>query len=216
MVDRSVEKLDTLVIHARERPSLKISGLNGPMKIILFAAVMSVSVTAFGQSVSLAPINFQISASHALSKFEDAISHPEDVLRRFRPAGVRVSNKYISRNEITFTATKTVLVVSKSVNVRGVFDSQEVGRGCAASEKGYMLSMHFQGSDRLVTDNVREMRALVCLRENSNSNISGKVRAQIIKGSRYSSTLGPMAINLIRDQVSPLISALTEEIRSMR
>jgi hypothetical protein len=186
------------------------------MKKILMSVVMLFTVTAFGQSVPLSPVNFQISADHALSKFEEAISHPEDVLRRFRPAGVRVSNKQVSSNEISFTATKTVLVISKSVYVHGVFESNEVIRGCTRSENGYLLRMHFESSSRLVTDNVQELRALVCLREVSSSKISGQVRAQIIKGSRYSTTLGPMAINLIRDQVSPLLSALNEEIRSMR
>lgn len=186
------------------------------MKTILMFVVLSISTTAFGQSIPIAPVSFQISADHALSKFDQAISHPEDVLRRFRPAGVKVSNRNVSHNEISFTATKTVLVVSKSVYVHGVFESNEVSRGCSRNEKGYLLRMHFEGSSRLVTDNVQELRALVCLRENSVSKISGQVRAQIIKGSRYSGTLGPMAVSLIKDQVDPLLNALTEEIRSMR
>ena len=177
---------------------------------------MSISLSAFGQSIQLAPVNFQINAVHALSKFEDAVSHPEDVLRRFRPAGVKVSNKQVSQNEISFTATKTVFVVTKSIYVHGVFESNELSRGCGRDEKGFLLRMHFESSHRLVTDNVQELRAVVCLREISDSKITGQVRAQIVKGARYSSTLGPMAVNLIRDQVAPLLTAVTEEIRSMR
>lgn len=181
----------------------------------MLALILS-TVTAFAQSIPMAPVNFQVNSDQALSKFEAAISHPEDVLRRFRPAGVKISNKQVSGNEISFTATKTVLLISKSVYVHGVFESNEVSRGCSRDEKAYNLRMHFPSSSRLVTDNVQELRALVCLRENSSSNISGQVRAQIIKGSRYSNTLGPMAVNLIKDQVAPLLRALTEEIKSMR
>jgi hypothetical protein len=177
---------------------------------------MFISLSAFGQSVALPPVNFQVNADHALSKFEDAILHPEDVLQRFRPAGVRVSNKHVAQNEISFVATKTVLLVTKSIYVHGVFESREFNRGCSGNEKSFLLRMHFESSHWVVTDNVQELRAIVCLRENSNTNISGQVRAQIIKGRKYSNTFGPIAISLIKDQVNPLLTALTEEIRSMR
>ncbi len=173
--------------------------------------VLSLSYSAFaGQSVQLAPINFQVSASDALSKFEQVVSQPENLLRRYKPVGVKISNKQVAGNEVSFTATKTVLFVSKSLNVHGIFESREVSRGC------YRMTMHFDSSHHLVTDNVDHLQASICLREESTSKISGVIRSQIILGSRYSRTLGPIAVNLIKDQVQPLLSALTEEIRSMR
>ncbi len=186
------------------------------MKIILIV-VLSLSTSAFArQSIGLAPVSFQVSTDHVLSKFDQVISNPESVLKRYRPVGVRVTNKRVAGNEISFTAIKTVLLISKSVYVHGILETREVGRGCGRSERAYSLKMRFESSDRLVTDNVDELRALLCLRENSDTNVSGQIRPELITGDRYSRTLGPLAINLIKDQVSPLLNALTEEIRSMR
>lgn len=186
------------------------------MKTIYLLLGLMLSSSVFAQAIQLAPVNFQVNADHALSKFDDAVNHPEDVLRRFRPDGVRVSNKQVSQNEISFYATKTVLFVTKSIYVHGIFEANEINRGCSRDEKGYLLKMHFESSHRLVTENVQELRAVVCLREISRSKITGRVNAQIIKGPKYSMTLGPMAVGLIKDQVSPLLTALTEEIKSMR
>jgi hypothetical protein len=187
------------------------------MNIVLLSLILFLSTHAFArQSIALSPINFEISAAHALSKFDQVVQNPEDILRRFRPVGVKIINKRVSQNQISFTAIKTVLVISKSVYVHGILESSEVSRGCSEDRKGYALKMRFDSSDQLVTDNVDELRALICLREESNSKISGQIRSQIITGNRYSRTIGPLAVNLIKDQVNPLLSALTEEIKSMR
>lgn len=181
------------------------------MNTILLLLVLIVSPSVFArQSMALTPISFQISAPQALSKFHDVVLNPEDILRRYRPVGVKVTNKRVSHNEISFNAIKTVLFISKSVYVHGVLESNEVSRGC------YNLKMRFESSDQLVTNNVDELKANICVREDSDSKISGQIRAQIITGDRYSRTLGPIAVNLIKDQVQPLLTAVTEEIRSMR
>jgi hypothetical protein len=151
-----------------------------------------------------------------MSKFDQVISNPERVLKRYRPVGVRVSNKRVAGNEISFTAMKTVLLISKSVYVHGILETREVNRGCGRLERAYSLKMRFESSDSLVTNNVDELRALLCLREDSDSKVSGQIRPELITGDRYSRTLGPLAINLIKNQVSPLLNALTEEIKSMR
>ncbi len=162
------------------------------------------------ESIALAPINFSISAAQALSKLDQVVNNPEGILKRFRPVGVKVSNRQVSHNEISFTAIKTVLFISKSVYVHGVLETSDVSPGC------YNLKMRFDSSDSLVTNNVDELRARLCVREDSDSKISGQIKAQIITGDRYSRTLGPIAVNLIKDQVQPLLTAVTEEIRSMR
>ncbi len=162
------------------------------------------------QSIPLSPINFSVSAAHVLSKFEQVVLQPENLLRRYRPVGVKISNKRVAGNEVSFTATKTVLVISKSVYVHGILDSHDTGHGC------YSLRMHFESSDPLVTNNVDELQAQICVREDSDSKLTAQVKSLIITGDRYSRALGPMAVNLIKDQVQPIISALTEEIKSMR
>ncbi|MBC7428177.1 MAG: hypothetical protein H7336_06170 [Bacteriovorax sp.] len=187
------------------------------MKIILLFMVLLLSLPAFArESIALPPVNFQISTGHALSKFDQAVLHPEEILKRYTPTGVKVSNKRVSQNEISFIATKTYLFISKSVLVNGILESSQVTRGCSREEVGYSLKMRFETSDNLVTDNVEALQVLICLREENQSKITGQIRSQIITGSRYSNPTGPFAVSLIKDQVSPLISAMTEAIKSMR
>ena len=181
------------------------------MNILMLCLGVLLSFPAFArQSISLTPINFQVNSTHVLSKFEEAVLNPEGILRRYKPTGVRATNKRVAGNEISFVATKTVLVISKSVYIHGILESRDAGNGC------YNLNMRFETSDRLVTDNVEQLQARICVKEDSNSKLSGQVRAQILTGNRYSRTLGPMAVNLIKDQVSPILNALTEEIKAMR
>ena len=183
---------------------------------ILMPLLLFVSVSAFArQSVTMNPINFQVSTDNGLSKFDQVVSNPERILRRYRPVGVKVSHKLVSHNEISFTATKTVLLISKSVYVHGVLETGDDIRSCSNSESGYRLRMHFASSDQLVTNNVQELRAVICVRELTATKIGGQIRPQIILADRYSKTLGPMAISLIKDQVSPMLNALTEEIKAM-
>lgn len=187
------------------------------MKTTFFALALLVSSSVFArQSIGLPPINFQVSAQNAQSKFDQVVHDPENILKRYKPVGVKITNKRVSHNEISFTAIKTVLFISKSVYVHGVLDTREVSVGCSRDERGYSLKMRFDSSDQLVTNNVDELRALICVREVSESSIAGQIRPLLIKGERYSSTLGPIAVNLIKDQVQPLLNAVTEEIRSMR
>lgn len=188
------------------------------MNKILMVAILSLSsFSAFArQSITLPTVSFQVNADYAMTKFNQVISNPEKVLKRFRPAGVKVSNKRVAGNEISFTAVKTVLLITKSVYVHGVLDISEVGRGCGKLERAYSLKMYFESSDSLVTDNVDELRAVLCLSEDSDSKVSGQIKPVLIKGERYSNTLGPIAVNLIKAQVSPILTALTEEIKSMK
>lgn len=164
----------------------------------------------------MAPINFQVSTDNGMSKLDQVVSNPERILRRYQPVGVKISNKRVSRNEISFTATKTVLLISKSVYVHGVLETGDDTRSCSQNESGYRLRMHFSSSDSLVTNNVDELRAVLCVREVNAFKIAGQIRPQIILGERYSRTLGPIAINLIKDQVSPMLDAVTSEIKGMR
>ncbi|MBC7713953.1 MAG: hypothetical protein H7177_11480 [Rhizobacter sp.] len=187
------------------------------MKKILLLMVLLLSLPAFArENIVIPPVNFQISTDHALSKFDQALLHPEEILKRYMPIGVKISNKRVTQNEISFIATKTYLFISKSILVNGILESSEVIRGCSREEVGYELKMHFESSDHLVTDNVEELQVLICLREENQSKITGQIRSQIITGSRYSYPTGPFAVSLIKDQVSPLLSAMTEAIKSMR
>lgn len=187
------------------------------MKTMMIFLLLMVAPSVFAkQSVELSPISFQVSANDALTKLEMTVLYPEGLLKRFRPAGAKISNKRVSQNVISFVATKSALFISKSVYVNGILESSVDNRTCSKEAVGYSLKMNFDTSDDLVTNNVEELQAIICLHSQSNSKLAGIVRARIIIGNNYSKALGPIAINLIKEQVSPLLNALTEEIKSLR
>jgi len=185
-------------------------------KMMIFLMLLVAPSVFANQSVELSPINFQVSADNVLSKFEQTVLYPEALLKRFQPVGAKITNKRVSQNVISFVATKSKLFISKSVYVNGILDTNEDSRSCSKGEVGYSLKMRFDSSDDLVTDNVDELQAIICLRSLSNKNLVGVAKSKIIIGNNYSSLLGPVAINLIKEQVSPLLNALTEEIKSLR
>jgi hypothetical protein len=185
-------------------------------KMMIFLLLIMAQAVFAKESVVLSPISFQVSADDALSKFEQTVLYPENLLKRFKPVGAKISNKHVSQNTINFVATKTALIFSKSVYVNGILESSEDGRACSKGDVGYVLKMHFDTSDALVTNNVEELEAVICLHSQSETTLAGIVRPRVITGNKYSSTLGPIAVNLIKAQVSPLIHALTEEIKSLR
>lgn len=185
-------------------------------KMMIFLMLLLAPVVFAKDNVELSPITFQVSANDALSKFEHTLLYPESLLKRYHPVGAKISNKRVSHNVISFVATKTILFITKSVYVNGILDTSADNQECKKEEVGYSLKMHFDSSDALVTDNVKEFEASICLKSESNTKLTGLVRSKIIIGNNYSKTKGPIAISLIKDQVAPLLNALTEEIKLMR
>ena len=135
---------------------------------------------------------------------------------RFQPVGAQISDKNVSEKMVNFIATKKLLFVSKSVYVNGVLESSADNQVCPPDDVGYILKMHFDSSDPLVINNVKGLEAILCLHSKSDSSIEGIVQSKIIIGSNYSKTFGPITINLIKEQIAPLLSALTEEVKSLR
>lgn len=185
-------------------------------KMMIFLMLLVAPSVFANQSVVLSPINFKVSTDHVLSKFNETILNPEGLLKRFIPVGAKISNKKISQNEISFIATKSALFISKSVYVNGILESSEAKDACSQADVGYSLKMHLDSSDDLVTNNVKVLEAIICLHSKSDTELTGLVRSKIIIGNNYSKALGPIAINLIKEQVSPLLNALTEEVKSLR
>ena len=187
------------------------------MKKLMIITLLTIAPSVFAkESITLSPINFQINAVDALSKVEQTVLYPEGLLKRFQPVGAKISNKKVSQNVISFVATKSVLFISKSVYVNGILDSVEDSKSCLKDGVGYKIKMSFDASDDLVTNNVEELQATICLYPQSDSKLVGNVQSKIVTGNNYSKVLGPTAVNLIKEQVSPLLNALTEEIKSLK
>lgn len=183
--------------------------------MIIFLLLLAPAIFA-KQSDELAPITFQVNTENALLKFRQTLLYPEGLLKRFAPTGAQITDKKVSQNVVSFVATKKVLAISKSVFINGILDTAEDNRICPKKEEGYKLKLLFDNSDDFIIDNVEGLEIVVCLRSQTGSKLTADFKAKIVHGNNYSSIVGPFVISLIKDQVSPLLNALSEEIRSLK
>lgn len=174
------------------------------------------SSNLFAEEMLIPTQKFQISASNVEEKIELAIKYPESTLKRFQPAGAKITNKRVSNNNISFNATKSVLMISKTVHVNGILNTEQNNRLCQKNESGYKLTLELDGSDMLITDNIDRMEANLCVSSVSKSMADIRVSSKVILGNNYSSAMGSIAADMIKLQINPLINALTEEIKAMK
>ncbi len=158
-------------------------------------------------------VKFQLQGTDVERKLEETLNAPESLLKRFSPEGAKISKKEVQNNHIKFLATKTVLLISKTVLVNGVLDANENNQGCPTGQTGQDVKFDFAGSDSLVYDNVDSLEVKLCIAK-ANANLANvTAQPKIIRGNNYSSTLGGIARDMIKAQIAPLIKALTEEIK---
>lgn len=186
------------------------------MRLILILCMFYTSAIQAAEYTSVDSIQFEIKSENITEKLERTMKNPEPLLLRFRPEGAVITRKEVSSNSMSFVATKNVLFISKSVNVKTQLDIQENSLGCGPEMVGYNFVLSVDGSDSFVTNNVDHLEAKLCVKIFNNQKIVGTVRGKIFKGHNFSRALGPVAINMIEAQVAPLIRALSEEIKLMK
>ncbi len=169
-----------------------------------------------GQRVELPSFEFEVNALGAKEKLEDALLNPDGFLERFKPTGATISDKKVFSNEVSFVATKSYLFLSKSVYVNGKLQVKKDSRNCLANFSGYNVSLKFDSSDDLISDNVQSLVADFCVKNVTDKKMVGFIYPRIFLGENYSSVVGPKVINLIKIQLPNLITAITEEISLMK
>lgn len=184
------------------------------MKKLLFLALIASTNLHAEEFFSVAPIKFQLEGANVEERLEQTLKYPEGLLGRFKSEGAKMSDKKVSQNSISFKATKTVMFISKTVFVNGVLDFTEDNKSCEKNQTGYKLILSLDGSDQLVIDNVDRLEAVVCAQTLNSKKIVGTVKGKIYKGRDYSRLVGPVAKEIIEDQLNPLLKALTEEVQS--
>lgn len=173
--------------------------------------------SAFAEEFFPVPaVKFQITSNNPIDKLTASLKYPEDLLRRYKPEGAKISNKRVSNNHISFNATKTYMLISKTVGIHGTFDANENDVGCAHNEVGFDLVFVFDGSDQLVSDNIDRLEAKLCAKEQTKTLAMAVVRTKIFKGRNYSNALGPVVKGIIEAQINPLLRALNEELQSSK
>jgi hypothetical protein len=187
------------------------------MKCLVIFSLLIFSYASFAAThFPIKEKNFEIRGADALQHLEQLLLSPSEVLNIFEPEGGEISNRQVTGNQITFTATKKVAFISKSVFVKGTLDSEFSDEICHDGEIGFKATFDLAGSDDLVFDSIDGLIAEVCLKEMNKSFVKGRVSGRLIKGHNYSRMLGGSIREVIAEQVPAFIRALEMGVKKRR
>jgi hypothetical protein len=183
-------------------------------KSLLTLTFILFSMQSFAvDSIALPNKSFDINTENAIRKLEDTIKDPHGILIRFVPAGVSVKNKSINNDQIDIVASKTVMMMTKTVHIKGALDVIPA-QTKSANEICYNIKMDFAGSDQMVTDNIDQLSMLFCATKINEGKLKVNVVSKIIKGANYSSLLGSVTSGIVQDQLQPIVIAVQKSIES--
>lgn len=175
---------------------------------ILLATCLTIQSTYAQSFFTVKEVKLNLQVKQIETKLNDTLGAPEKLLKNFTPAGAKITKKTVSNNHISFLATKSVLLISKTVLVNGVLESQENNNGCAKDEFGHDIKFDFAGSDALVYDNIDSLEVKLCTKQINENMATVTAKPRIIKGRNYSNTLGGIARDMIEAQITPLVYSL--------
>lgn len=153
-------------------------------------------------------VNFEVRSERALEKLREVSLNPKEFLINFNPEGATISGKRIYQNKVEFYATKKVLIISKTVFIKGTIEVEENDSLCPGATRGFLGTLDFAGSDELVTDNFDKMELVICATEKQSNHVVTSVKGKILIGNNYNSVIGAIAREIINQQVNPLVKAI--------
>lgn len=184
------------------------------MKLMLLLTLLTVSFSGLAQTFfPIKEQGFEIRHENALEHLEQLLLSPAEVLQIFEPSGGTITNRKVTGNQITFTATKKIAFISKSVFVKGTLDSEFSKEICQNGELGFKATFDLAGSDGIVYDSIDGLIAEMCLKEVNPSLVKGRVAGRLIKGRDYSRMLGGSIREVIEAQVPAFIRALDNGVK---
>ena len=178
-------------------------------KLIALCFLLSTHVFA-GDYIDLPVSTFESKAEGIYDRINNIINNPEPVLVRYKPVGMKIRDKVINHNQIQFLATKEVLGISKTVLYKGTLDISYIDS--QPNQKCFKTFLDFNGSGDLIIENIENLEMVFCTKEKGPDHLSATVKSKMKKGQGYGGVIGPIAKNLIADQVAPIITSIKEEI----
>ncbi len=182
------------------------------MKTLIHSLVLifTLNIAIAAEFIDLPSAQFEARAEDIQERVSEIIANPEPILVRYRPVGLKVANKKISGNTISFMATKTVFGISKTVLFNGTLDINEVES--PKNQRCFKAVLDFAGSGALIYENIEELHMSICTVEKAPNHLAAVAKIRLLKGSNYGGVVSGIAKGLIEDQVSPIIASIKEEI----
>lgn len=182
------------------------------MKIYLTSLVLllSLNIALAADYIDLPQAQFEAQAEDIQERVGAIIANPEPILVRYKPVGIKIANKKVSGNTISFMATKTVIGISKTVLFNGTLDINE--SDSSINQRCFKAVLDFAGSGALIYENIEELHMSICTVEKAPNHLSAIAKIRLLKGRNYGGVISGIAKSLIEDQVKPIITSIKEEI----
>ncbi len=184
--------------------------------LIAVSLFMMSTVAMSAQTIQLPVTSFELKTDNALDKIESVLLNPESLLKRYKPAGAKITNKSVDRNQFQFNAEKTVFAITQNVFIHSYFNISRDSNCSSKEETGYVAKMDFSGSDKMITDNVEKYEAQICVKELTEGKVKVQVKARLTRGSDYSFIVGPIISDMIAAQNSAFIEAISNEVKHIK
>jgi hypothetical protein len=182
------------------------------MKTYLTSLVLllSLNVALAAEYIDLPSTQFEARAEDIQERVGAIIANPEPILVRYRPVGMKVANRKVSGNTISFMATKSVFGISKTVLFNGTLDINETDS--PKNQRCFKAVLDFAGSGALIYENIEELQMSICTVEKAPNHLTAVAKIRLLKGNNYGGVVSGIAKSLIEDQVNPIIASIKEEI----
>lgn len=187
------------------------------VKSLLVIICLPIAFTNASDQYVAAETAYTVSAPRADSKLEDTLLETEGFLKRFAPAGVEVQRKLVYGNSFEYLVTKRILGFPKQFDIKGSIYFERASSGCLSTESAYRGTANFIGSEVGVTDTLDTLSLLVCVKENSATSLSLRVKSMLFyKGKKFGIIIENIAEKLIIEQVDALFLATKQEIAAQK
>lgn len=182
---------------------------------LLTTLVYSRALLAAPEIINLPVSQFEIKAVNVLEKLEHIAADQESILNRFKPAGLKVIKKTVMNNKIEMDVSKTVMLISKQIHLAATLDVNPFTTK-TAGEICYNINLDLAGSDGLVTANVDSLNLVMCVYQTNPNAVKAKVWPKIVKGNHFHSVFGPIAADIIGEQMQPIIQSIKDGVQSLK
>ena len=181
---------------------------------LVLASFLLSSLSAMAAStVGIGNNTFEVKRSHALNAVFSAVNDMPGFLKNYKPKGAQVSGLNVSGDNLEFTVSKTILMITKSARVNADVSVDEQNSACPqGSVAGFKVNFDLGKSEQVVVDNVDSIRMDFCVSEKTPDQLTITSKGFLVQGPNYDKLIGGMIVGEISNQVPALVQAFKTHI----
>ncbi len=180
---------------------------------LLLTTLLLSSFSAMAATVGIGNSTFEVKRPHALNAVYSAVDDMPGFLKKFKPKGAQISGLSVHGDNLEFTVTKNVLMITRSARVNADLTVDEKNPACPqGSVAGFKVNFDLGKSEQVVVDNVDSIRMDFCVSEKNPDQLTITSKGFLVQGPKYEKLIGGMIVSEITNQVPALVQAFKTHI----